>query len=49
MTNETISRIVGVFVGAALIVAGMAAFGSGTLTTQHPQVSTSVAFKLAAD
>ena len=50
MANETISRVVGVFLGAALIIAGLAAFSSETVTTsRHPQVSTSVAFRLAAD
>lgn len=48
MANETIGRVVGVFLGAALIIAGMAVFGSGTLTTQHPEVTTSVAFRVAS-
>ena len=48
MTNETISRMVGVFLGAALIVAGFAAFGSQTVVVQqHHEVRTSVAFRLA--
>ena len=47
MTNETISRLVGVFLGAALIIAGFAAFGSRTVAVQHPEVRTSVAFRLA--
>jgi hypothetical protein len=45
MANETISRMVGVFLGAALIVAGLAAFGSGTIAV-HPEVTTSVAYKV---
>ena len=49
MANETIGRLVGVFLGAALIIAGLAAFGSGMVTSQHPEVRTSVAFRLAAD
>ena len=48
MANETISRVVGVFLGAALIIAGLAVFGSGTITTQHPEVTTSVAYRVAA-
>jgi hypothetical protein len=47
MANETISRLVGVFVGAALIVAGLAVFGSGTIAV-HPEVTTSVAFKVVS-
>jgi hypothetical protein len=45
MANETISRLVGVFLGAALIVAGLAAFGAGTISV-HPEVTTSVAFRV---
>jgi ABC-type phosphate transport system substrate-binding protein len=33
MRNETLSRILGAAVGAALIIAGMAVFGSGTITS----------------
>ena len=47
MANETISRLVGVFLGAALIIAGLAAFGSGTIAV-HPEVSTSVAFRMVS-
>lgn len=47
MTNDTISRMVGVFLGAALIIAGLAAFGSRAVAVQHPEVRTSVAFRLA--
>jgi len=48
MTNETISRMVGIFLGAALVIAGLAAFGSQTVVVQqHPEVRTSVAFRLA--
>jgi hypothetical protein len=47
MTNETISRMVGVFLGAALMVASLAAFGSRAVPVQHPDVRTSVAFRLA--
>jgi hypothetical protein len=48
MANETISRMVGVFLGAALIIAGLAAFGSGTVAV-HPEVTTSVAYRLVSN
>ena len=47
MANETISRMVGVFLGAALIIAGLAAFGSGTIAV-HPEVTTSVAYRVVS-
>jgi hypothetical protein len=47
MANETISRVVGVFLGAALIIAGLAVFGSRTIAV-HPEVSTSVAFRMVS-
>ena len=47
MANETISRMVGVFLGAALIIAGLAAFGTGTVAV-HPEVTTSVAYRMVS-
>ena len=47
MANETISRLVGVFLGAALIIAGLAAFGSGTIAV-HPEVTTSVQYRVVS-
>jgi hypothetical protein len=36
MKNETIGRIIGSFVGAALIIAAMAAFGPRSIPAQGP-------------
>ena len=49
MTNETIGRIVGSFIGAALIVAGMAAFGPRAGSEQDRTAGTSVAALHFAD
>ena len=46
MYNESISRLVGSLVGAAVIIAGLAAFGPG-VSRAHDAVSQSLATPVA--
>jgi hypothetical protein len=48
MRNETLSRILGATVGAALIIAGMAIFGSGTITSAGSSSTQSVVSPVAS-
>ena len=45
MENEAISRVVGSFLGAALIIAGLAAFGSRIMSAPARDVRSSVALQ----